>query len=113
MTSLIVQHIAFPGISVEDAEQAFEVAVQNGGRPVHQPSALQGPDGQQSVVSEVEMYGEVVMRFISGSFQVFLCLVMPQYHAAKMHLIMTDCMHAAQLTVHARSLVDTPSALSC
>lgn len=44
--------------------------MQNGGRPVQQPSVLQGTDGQESVVSEVEMYGDVVMRFISGSFQV-------------------------------------------
>lgn len=62
--------ISLVGITVEDAKQAFEVAVQNGGRPVHQPTVLQGPDGQESVVSEVEMYGDVVMRFISGSFQV-------------------------------------------
>ena len=58
------------GISVEDAKQAFEVAVQNGGRPVQEPTVLQGPDGQESVMSEVEMYGDVVMRFMSGSFQV-------------------------------------------
>lgn len=62
------------GISVEDAKQAFEVAVQNGGRPVSQPAVLQGPDGQKSVISEVEMYGDVVMRFMSGSFQVTIRL---------------------------------------
>lgn len=48
------------------------MAVHNGGRPVSQPAVLQGPDGQESVMSEVEMYGDVVMRFMSGSFQVIL-----------------------------------------
>lgn len=74
-----VQRLSLVGISVEDAKQAFEVAIQNGGRPVHQPTVLQGSDGQESVVSEVEMYGDVVMRFMSGSFQVdvqpYHCLV--------------------------------------
>lgn len=57
------------GITVEDAKQAFEVAVQNGGKPKHTPSVVQGSDGQQSVIAEVHMYGDVVMRFISGSFE--------------------------------------------
>jgi len=55
---------------VDDAKQAFEVAVKNGGKPVHSPSVLQSSDGQESVVAEVHMYGDVVMRFMSGSFQV-------------------------------------------
>ena len=65
-----VHRLCLAGISVEDAKQAFEVAVQHGGRPVHQPTVLQGPDGQTAAISEVEMYGDVVMRFMSGSFQV-------------------------------------------
>ena len=58
------------GISVEDAKQAFEVAVQNGGKPVHPPSVLNSSDGQESVMAEVHMYGDVVMRFMSGTFKV-------------------------------------------
>ena len=58
------------GIVVEDAQEAFDIAVQNGGKPMHPPSVLQASDGQQSVMAEVHMYGDVVMRFMSGSFQV-------------------------------------------
>ena len=77
-----VHRLLLVGISVEDAKQAFEVAVQNGGRPVHQPTVLQVSDGQESVVSEVEMYGDVVMRFMSGSFQVDFRLHQSVVHAS-------------------------------
>jgi hypothetical protein len=70
------------GILVEDAKQAFEVAVQNGGKPVHPPSVLKGSDGQESVMAEVHMYGDVVMRFMSGTFKVPLSA----YCAMSMHL---------------------------
>jgi len=70
------------GISVEDAKQAFEVAVQNGGKPVHPPSVLKSSDGQESVMAEVHMYGDVVMRFMSGTFKVLLSA----HCAMSMHL---------------------------
>lgn len=82
--------VCLVGISVEDAKQAFEVAVQNGGRPVSQPAVLQGPDGQESVISEVEMYGDVVMRFMSGSFQVDVRPRSSMMHACP-HVICFAC----------------------
>ena len=41
------------GITVEDAKQAFEVAVQNGGKPVHSPSVLKSSDGQESAMADL------------------------------------------------------------
>ena len=85
------------GISVEDAKKAFEVAIQNGGRPVHEPTVLQSPDGQEeSVISEVEMYGDVVMRFISGTFKVD---VLP--HCMSQCTFFTSPQCTMQLTLHA------------
>ena len=37
---------------------------------MHPPSVLHSADGQESVMAEVHMYGDVVIRFMSGSFQV-------------------------------------------
>lgn len=79
------------GISVEDAKQAFEVAVQNGGKPVHPPSVLKSADGQESVMAEVHMYGDVVMRFMSGTFKVLLSV----YCATSIHLCMMSLLSCA------------------
>ncbi len=79
------------GISVEDAKQAFEVAVQNGGKPVHPPSVLKSSDGQESVMAEVHMYGDVVMRFMSGTFKVSLSA----YCAPSIHLCIVPLLSCA------------------
>ncbi len=58
---------------MEDASEAFRAAVAHGAKPVLEPTALKakagGPGGDQ-VISEVVLYGDVVMRFISGDVQV-------------------------------------------
>mmetsp|Transcript_35799 Transcript_35799/g.45951 ORF Transcript_35799/g.45951 Transcript_35799/m.45951 type:complete len:493 (+) Transcript_35799:72-1550(+) len=62
------------GIEVEDAEAAYEACVANGGRGVLSPVTIQGEQEEGSVtISEVELYGDVVLRFLSfenykGSF---------------------------------------------
>ncbi|RHY96457.1 hypothetical protein DYB35_007051, partial [Aphanomyces astaci] len=57
------------GISVEDAKAAYDISVANGGEGVTPPQELtDAATGQVSVVSEVKLYGEVVLRFVSGNF---------------------------------------------
>ena len=58
-------------MTVEDAKVAFDAAIANGGVSVQPPTTLtDAATGSQQVVAEVNLYGDVVMRFISGSFQV-------------------------------------------
>lgn len=55
------------GVQVADSAQAFETAVANGARPVLKPVELRGDESDGvAVISEVGMYGDVVMRFVSG-----------------------------------------------
>ncbi|OEU17071.1 4-hydroxyphenylpyruvate dioxygenase [Fragilariopsis cylindrus CCMP1102] len=49
------------GIEVMDAKKAFEVSVANGAIPVLEPTFL--PNG--CYISEVELYGDVVLRYVS------------------------------------------------
>ena len=58
------------GVVVEDARTAFKLAVDNGGIAVHAPTALKDASGQETVMAEVAMYGDVVLRFMSGALQV-------------------------------------------
>ena len=59
------------GIRVDDARQAFEVSTANGAEGVLPPTELQDCNSNTSaVVSEVRAYGDCVLRFISGTFQV-------------------------------------------
>lgn len=62
--------VLLAGIVVEDARTAFKTAIDNGGVAVHAPTALKNADGQETVMAEVAMYGDVVMRFMSGALQV-------------------------------------------
>lgn len=58
---------------VEDARAAYEQCVANGGRPVLPPTEREDPaTSTTQVVSEIELYGDVVLRFVSGTFQVQL-----------------------------------------
>lgn len=66
------------GIVVEDARTAFKTAVENGGIAVHQPTALKDADEHETVMAEVAMYGDVVMRFMSGNLQVRLSSSRPR-----------------------------------
>eukprot|EP00775_Hariotina_reticulata_P005049 gene5049-5290_t len=56
------------GLVVGDAAEAYQVSVANGAKGVRAPTTLQDSTGQ-AVVSEVALYGDVVLRFISGSWQ--------------------------------------------
>jgi hypothetical protein len=59
-----------PGILVEDARQAYEASVQHGGKGVRAPTQLEDAAGGSAVISEVELYGDVVLRYISGDWKV-------------------------------------------
>lgn len=55
---------------VDDARQAYEASVANGGKGVRAPVTLQDGAGGTAVLSEVGLYGDVVLRFVSGNWQV-------------------------------------------
>ncbi len=55
---------------VEDARAAYEIAVANGARGALAPQLLHDAASHTSqTVAEVALYGDVVLRFVSGSFQ--------------------------------------------
>ncbi|RHY14168.1 hypothetical protein DYB32_010871, partial [Aphanomyces invadans] len=57
------------GVSVEDAKAAYEISVAHGAEGVNPPLELKdATTGQVTVVSEVKLYGEVVLRYVSGNF---------------------------------------------
>ncbi|RZC51675.1 hypothetical protein C5167_020103 [Papaver somniferum] len=49
------------GIEVEDAESAFNISVCYGARPSHPPVEI----NNDIIISEVELYGDAILRFIS------------------------------------------------
>ena len=56
---------------MEDAAEAYRLATTNGARGCLQPTTLHcESSGQDQTVAEVELYGDVRLRFVSGSFQV-------------------------------------------
>ena len=60
-------------MTVEDAKVAYEAALANGGISVQPPTTLADEVTRtQQVVAEVKLYGDVVMRFVSGDFQVLM-----------------------------------------
>lgn len=59
-----------PGLLVDDARQAYEVSVANGAKGGRPPTTLQDSAGGCAVVSEVSLYGDVVLRYISGDWEV-------------------------------------------
>lgn len=57
------------GITVENAVVAHEVATSNRGESVTKPKTMFDKEsGREMVLSEVHAYGDVVLRFVSGSF---------------------------------------------
>lgn len=58
---------------MKDASEAFKQSVSNGAIPVLEPTTLTDTkSGTITIMSEVKLYGDVVMRFISGSYKVRL-----------------------------------------
>ena len=56
-------------ISVGDAELAFTKSVANGAIPVSPPVKLvDATSGQTQVISEIKMFGDVIILWISGDF---------------------------------------------
>ena len=61
------------GVLVEDAAEAHRQATSHGARSALEPTMLSDEaSATQQTVSEVELYGDVVLRFVSGSFEVSL-----------------------------------------
>ncbi|EFJ46247.1 4-hydroxyphenylpyruvate dioxygenase [Volvox carteri f. nagariensis] len=57
------------GLLVEDARAAYEVSVADGGKGVLAPQELTDEaTGTTQTVAEVLLYGDVVLRYVSGSF---------------------------------------------
>ena len=54
-----------------DAAEAFTQSVENGAIPVLEPVTLvDAQTGTMSVMAEVKLYGDVVLRYISGTYEV-------------------------------------------
>lgn len=67
----VVQIFSRVGVLVADAKAAFEASVAHGAVAVQPPTVLQDPaGGGQQIVAEVLLYGDCVLRFVSGSYQV-------------------------------------------
>lgn len=57
------------GVTVDDASDAFDASVSRGAIPVTPPVELRDEEtGKMQVFSEVRLYGDVVLRYISGDF---------------------------------------------
>ncbi|PNW79050.1 hypothetical protein CHLRE_09g398993v5 [Chlamydomonas reinhardtii] len=58
------------GLLVDDAKTAYEVSVAHGAKGVLPPVELRDEaSGTSQVISEVIVYGDVVFRYVSGSFE--------------------------------------------
>lgn len=58
------------GIQVADAKEAYEVSVKHGGVGVLAPKLMKDDaSGQTITISEVKLYGDVVIRWVSGDFK--------------------------------------------
>lgn len=63
--------VCLVGLLVADAAEAYRISVEHGAVGVTKPQTLRdAASGQELVVSEVKAYGDCVMRFVSGSFEV-------------------------------------------
>ena len=57
------------GVTVDDAATAFRISVERGAVAVTSPVELPDPASETTqCIAEVQIYGDVVLRFISGSF---------------------------------------------
>eukprot|EP00191_Tetraselmis_sp_GSL018_P011945 CAMPEP_0177604452 /NCGR_PEP_ID=MMETSP0419_2-20121207/16125_1 /TAXON_ID=582737 /ORGANISM="Tetraselmis sp., Strain GSL018" /LENGTH=329 /DNA_ID=CAMNT_0019098435 /DNA_START=90 /DNA_END=1076 /DNA_ORIENTATION=+ len=58
------------GLSVADAAEAWRVSTANGARGVLPPTTIEDPEsGTAQELCEVELYGDVVLRFVGGTFK--------------------------------------------
>lgn len=58
------------GLLVSDANQAYRASLENGGKGVLAPLVLKDEEtGESSTISEVSLYGDVVLRYVSGSYK--------------------------------------------
>lgn len=78
-------------MSVGDAAKAYEVSTANGARGVLPPTGIADKvTGTTQLVSEVELYGDVVMRFLSGDYKVppllLFCTCLPAGSALHDHV---------------------------
>jgi hypothetical protein len=59
------------GILVDDAAEAYRIATENGGVGVRPPVTLtDAGSGQRQMLAEIKLYGDCVLRFVSGDFEV-------------------------------------------
>lgn len=57
------------GLKVADAEEAYAISVSKGALPVQPPTRLVDEgSGKFLVIAEVVLYGDVVLRYVSGDF---------------------------------------------
>ncbi|OQR87858.1 4-hydroxyphenylpyruvate dioxygenase [Achlya hypogyna] len=57
-------------ISVDDAAQAYEISLKNGAEGVCPPkTSKDAATGEVMVISEVKLYGDVVLRYVSGNYK--------------------------------------------
>lgn len=57
------------GLRVSDAKLAYDVSVSNGAIGVQPPERMVDEStGQMSTVAEVQLYGDVVLRYVSGDY---------------------------------------------
>ena len=65
--------LSLPGVLVADTKQAFEASVAHGAVAVQSPTILRDEaSGKEQTVAEILLYGDCVLRFVSGSFTVGL-----------------------------------------
>jgi 4-hydroxyphenylpyruvate dioxygenase len=57
------------GILVEDAKKAYDISIQNGAIGILEPKILKDlQTNKQQIISEVKLYDDVVLRYLSGTF---------------------------------------------
>ncbi len=54
---------------MDDAAEAFRISVANGGVAVQEPTVL-GKGSASQTIAEVKLYGDVVLRYVSGNIEV-------------------------------------------
>eukprot|EP00271_Cylindrocystis_brebissonii_P013236 TRINITY_DN32930_c0_g1_i1.p1 TRINITY_DN32930_c0_g1~~TRINITY_DN32930_c0_g1_i1.p1 ORF type:complete len:425 (-),score=78.19 TRINITY_DN32930_c0_g1_i1:1320-2594(-) len=74
-------------IEVKDAVEAFTVSVANGAKAVSEPMVIPSEAGGSATISEVSLYGDVVMRFVS--FDNFQGLFLPLYEKVENSAVMS------------------------
>ena len=96
MCDYIAERPADAGVLVEDAAEAHRQATSHGARSVLEPQILKDDaSSTEQVVAEVELYGDVVLRFVSGTFRVS-CPPNARIHILVCGVPCTRSMHRAR-----------------